>query len=220
MQQMLFVLTPREAIDWLGEFPADSQFAAATVLAESWAVTEPEAAANWINGSFPGRTAGLSGVIKEWVYFDAESAASWVWTKFRGNERRDLMDAIAKEWIAIDGLALLAAWINDHGPDASLDGAISQLAIQTAEVDPATAMIWAQSIMDPDQRSMMEIVIGRQWIRMSPDDAARNLPDMLQSDSARAALLEPEPVEYYAPVPEEDYPVEAEPVEDSEGPLQ
>lgn len=220
MEQMLFVLTPREAIDWLGEFPAGSQFAAATILARNWAVTEPQAAANWINQSFPGRIDGLSGVLNEWVYFDPEGAAGWVWSVSRGADRNELMSMIAKEWIANDGLTPLATWINSHGPDASLDGAISQLAMQTAEVDPATAMIWAQSVRDGDQRSMMEIVIGRQWLRMAPDDAAQSLPDILVSDAARAALLEPEPVEYYEPVIEEEIPVEEVLLEQLEDPIQ
>ena len=226
MEQMLFVQTSREAIDWLGEFPPSSQFAAAAVLAESWSITEPESAAKWLNQSFPAEIFGLARVLREWVYLNPEAASGWVWSTFQGNARRELMDAIAEEWIANDGLTPLANWLNSHGPDVSLDGAITQLAIQTANVDPATAMIWAQSILDEDSRSMMEIVIGRRWIREAPDQAAAHLPGLLQSESARAALLEPvpepepEPVEYIEEEGDMNFPDDEAPLEDSGDPVQ
>ena len=191
MRQMLLVDTPREAIDWLGEFPPASQLAAATVLAESWAVTEPRAATTWLSESFPGQIDAMGSVIGKWVYLYPEDAASWAWTNTSGLARRELMDTIANEWIANDGLAPLANWLNSHGPDPGLDGAISSLAMQTAGLDPVTALTWVQFIVDEDSRSMMEILIGRQWIRDNPEEAALGLPELIETESARAALLEP-----------------------------
>ena len=101
------------------------------------------------------------------------------------------MEIVADEWTANDGPSPLAQWLNTKGPDYSLDGAIEILALATASFDPATALVWAQSILDPDNRSMLEIVIGREWIRRAPDQAADNLPMLLESEAARAALLEP-----------------------------
>lgn len=191
MRQMLLVDTPREAINWLGEFPRGSQLAAATVLAGSWAETEPQAAVIWLNESFPRQTGALASVLGEWVYLYPEDAADWVWNNSSGFIRRELMDTVADEWIANDGLAPLAAWLNIHGPDPGLDGAISRLAMQTANFDPVTALTWVQFIVDDDSRSMMEILIGRQWIREDPEEAALGLPELIESESARAALLEP-----------------------------
>ncbi len=193
MQQILEAQAPREAIDWLGEFPVDSSFAAAVLLAETWARTEPATAAQWITGSYPGQTGGLSGIIREWVYIQPEEAADWVFDGFSGIARRELLEFISEEWIANDGPGPLANWINTRGPHSSLDGAIGQLALFAANLDPATAMDWAHSVYDEDSKSMLEIVIGRLWIRMNPEDAANQLPPMLLSESARAALLEPEP---------------------------
>ncbi len=191
MQQMLLVDSPREAIDWLGEFPPSSQLAAATVLAKSWAATEPRAAVAWLSKSFPGETDALASVLSEWVYLYPEDAADWVWANSSGFARRELLDTLAEEWIANDGLAPLANWLNNHGPDMSLDGAISRLAMRTADFDPVTALNWVQFIVDDDSRSMMEIVVGRQWMRDDPQAAAVGLPSLIESDSARAALLEP-----------------------------
>jgi hypothetical protein len=195
MEKILETETPREAMRWLGEFPGGSSRPAAASLAQAWARTEPEAAADWLHDNFPAELDGLAEVLRDWTYVSAESAADWVWGSFSGLERRELLRSVAGEWIAGNGPAPLAEWLNVHGPDASLDGAIEVLALQTTAYDPATALIWAQSIIDPDTRSMLEIMIGRQWIRIAPDAAAANLPTLLESDSARAALLEPE---YYS----------------------
>jgi hypothetical protein len=197
MDQVLQARTPREAIGWLSEFPPSSSPYAASHLAVNWALAEPEAAARWLRKSYPGQIPGLGDVLREWVFVNPDQAANWVWRNFNGVDRRDLMDVVSEEWIGNDGPAPLAGWLNSHGPDPTLDGAIGQLALSTALVDPGTALVWAQSIFDLDERSMLEILIGRQWIRSAPDDAAAGLPVLLESESARAALLAPVDDAYY-----------------------
>lgn len=219
MEQILETDPYREAIRWLGEFPGNSGQPAAVYLAGSWARSEPEAAALWLHGTFPGEIAGLGGVLREWVYVNPEAAADWVWGNFGEEDRRALMDAVSEEWIGNDGPAPVAEWLNSHGPDPSLDGAIEALALATASMDPATALVWAQSVTDPDARSMLEIMIGRQWIRMAPETAEENLPVLLESESARAALLAPE----YVPETYEEYgeyPAEDTGLVDEEAPLE
>lgn len=201
LEQILRTESPREALRWLGELPAGSTGAAASFVAESWALTEPEAAADWLYRSYPGELEGMGNVIREWTYSFPNAAAEWVWEQYTGSLRRDIMDILADEWVANDGPVPLAEWLNTHGPDSSLDGAIATLVLATASLDPATALIWAQSIIDPDSRSMLEIFVGRQWIRLDPIGAGESLPLALESESARAALLEPE--EVYEPAFEE-----------------
>jgi hypothetical protein len=193
MKQILLSEPPREALNWLGELPRGTEGAAATFLAERWAASEPAAAAEWLHSSFPEETEGLDSVLLEWVYAQPREAADWVWETFSGNDRSALMEIVAEEWIANDGPTPLARWLNDHNADRSLDGAIEALALATAEVDPATALVWAQSIVDEDTRGMLEIMIGREWIRVSPSEAEENLPLLLDTETARAALLQPEP---------------------------
>lgn len=217
MDRILQSLTPREAIAWLGEFPPGSSPYAAAYLAASWATAEPEAAARWLRGAYPRQVSGVGDVLREWVYVSPEAAAEWVWRNYSGEDRRELMDVVSDEWIANDGPAPLAGWLNTHGPDATLDGAIARLALSTAEFDPATALVWAQSIYDMDERSMLEILIGRQWIRAAPEEAEAALPVLLESDSSRAALLEPVEEVYY---PEEDTAVVGEELPLEEVPVQ
>lgn len=201
LEQILRSESPREALRWLGELPPGSAGTAASFLAESWSLTEPAAAADWLYRSFPGQLDGLAAVVREWTYISPQAAADWVWQETPGGLRRTLMDVLADEWVANDGPVPLAEWLNTHGPDPALDGAIESLVHTTANIDPATALVWAQSIVDPDARSMLEIMVGRQWIRMDPDSAGESLPVLLESESARAALLEPEAA--YEPVYED-----------------
>ena len=190
MEQILQVEPPRNGLEWLSEFPPDAEAAAGELLAGTWAQTEPAAAANWFQEAFPGRRNGLVKVLREWVYLNPEAAANWTWKELSGSVKEDLIQYVAEEWIANDGPAPLAEWLNSLGEDPLLDGAIEALALASAGMDPATAMVWAQSVMDPDTRSMLEIYIGREWIRMSPGEAEDSLPLVLETESARAALLE------------------------------
>ncbi|MFO7725505.1 MAG: hypothetical protein R6V45_08160 [Oceanipulchritudo sp.] len=190
MEQILQAEPPREALEWLSEFPPEAEDAAAQYLARVWAQTEPSAAADWFEEAFPGRREGLAEILREWVYLNPEAAADWTWNELPDSEREELLPFIAEEWIANEGPAPLAEWLNSLGADPLLDGAIEALALASTSMDPATAMVWAQSVIDPDVRSMLEIYIGREWIRMSPEEAEESLPLVLESESARAALLE------------------------------
>jgi hypothetical protein len=223
LEQILRTESPREALRWIGELPRTSAGAAGSYLAETWSLTEPEAAAIWLHSAFPAEVDGLAAVLREWAYIYPAAAADWVWDNFSDGLRSTLIDAVADEWVANDGPAPLAQWLNSHGPDVTLDGAIETIVLNTAQMDPGTALVWAQSVMDPDTRSMLEIMVGRQWIRLDPNDAAESLPVLLESESARAALLEPEPVyepeTVYEPEPvyqpEAEFDPAYEPIEDT-----
>ncbi len=199
MEQILAVEMPREALKWLGEVPAAGKPAVAAYVAEAWAMLEPEAAVRWLRESFPQEIGGLGRVVREWAALHPAAAADWVWGNTQGAVRRDLLNTVAAEWIAQAGPAPVAEWLNARGPDGSLDGAIETLALATAQMDPATALIWAQSLVDPDARGMLEILIGRAWLRAAPEAATQALPVLLVSDSARAALLGPDLLEELPP---------------------
>ena len=216
MDQILQTYPPRDALNWLGQLPEATEGSAAAFLAGRWAQTEPQAAALWLSEGFPSELGGLLAVVGEWAYVDPGAAADWIWSEFRGSQRRQLMDVLAVEWLVNEGPTPLAEWLNAQTPDRTLDGAIEALAMATADLDPPTALVWAQSINDPDVRSMLEIMIGRQWIRVAPQEAAESLPLLLESESARAALLESN----YQVIEDTDYEEVSAPFEQGSQPLQ
>lgn len=170
MDSLLKNGSPREALAWLGEFPEAGVGAAAAALVANWVSTEPL------------------------------GAADWVWSSFEGPLLRSLVDTVAETWVAYDGPAPLAQWINRNGPDAALDGAILQVAMATAALDPATALVWTHSITDSQERAVAELMVGRFWLDADPVGAAAALPEALRSPAARDALLEPVE-EIYIPQP-------------------
>ena len=212
IEQVLVAVSPREAINWLSELPSAATSDSAAYLAQVWSQSEPEAAARWLHNAFPNQVDGLAEVIREWVYMNPVGAADWTWETISGSIRGDFMRIVAEEWVANDGPSPLALWLNTKGPSYALDGAIEELALATATFDPATALVWAQSILDVDTRSMLEIMVGREWIRTAPDQAAENLPLLLESESARAALLEPEYYEEDTGIDGMAVPLEEEPI--------
>ena len=189
MEQILRWERPTSGLDWLGELPRPTQPAAAAFVAKRWALSNPEAAADYLREAYPSQEEGLGAVLREWVFQDAEAAVNWVWDHYNGESRTVLMDLLAEEWVANDGPTPLAQWLNSRGPHATLDGAIEQLALATAEVEPATALVWAQSVSDSEERATLEIVIGRAWLRTNPAEAADSLPLLLETEEARSMLL-------------------------------
>lgn len=163
MDQILTSSSPAQALSWLAELPESTQSPAGGRIARAWARSDPPAAATWFHQNFPREIEPLREVLQEWVYRDATAAADWVWRTFKGESARRLLDTVATEWVANDGPAPLARWINANGPGAALDGAIETLALATATVDPDTALIWAQSISDPESRAMLRLFITREW---------------------------------------------------------
>lgn len=191
MDQILATEGPRQALGWLTEFPEGAQEAVATSVAQAWAATEPQAAAAWLEGSFPEAGEALMEVVRQWVFMDPQAAADWAWESIPRDRLSSTMVLVAEEWIASSGPVPLAQWLNERGPDLVLDGAIEALALATSEVNPATALVWAQSVTDTETRSMLEIYISREWLRQDPAEAEVALPDLLETEAARAALLEP-----------------------------
>ncbi len=114
---------------------------------------------------------------------------AWAWANLEGVPLTLAMDALAEVWLEVAGPSPLAEWLNIHGPGRALDGAIEALAMATLEVDPATALVWAQSVSAREDRILLELLIGRQWLQRAPENAAETLPLLLQSPEAKAALL-------------------------------
>lgn len=196
VEGLLETLPTDNVLSWLAEFPPSSFAAAGTTLAINWARSDPPSAAAWLLGALPMEMDAMEQVLREWVYRSPQPAADWVWSHFDGNASLRYMEIIAAEWIAVDGPSPLAQWLNTNGPSPSLDGAIEALAVAAAEFDPATALVWAQSLHDGERRTMLEIFIGRQWQLDNPNEADSSLPLMVNNPTVLAALFNAERTEF------------------------
>jgi hypothetical protein len=162
-------------------------------LAVEWSKVDPPSAGMWLYDNMADDIVTMEAIIREWTYRNPPQVASWVWEHYHGGDCRQLLEAVAREWVAMEGPAPLARWLNDNGPGSALDSAIEVLALATAPLDPSTALVWVQSISDSERREMLEIFIGREWLLSEPDEASAALPLLVTNPRSRAALLQQEP---------------------------
>jgi hypothetical protein len=188
-EQILETELPDSALAWLGQLPREVDSAAYGRVALAMARTNPEAAVTWLRETSPSDEASLIDILSDWGAARPEAAVAWAWANLEGVPLTLAMDALAEVWLEVAGPSPLAEWLNIHGPGRALDGAIEALAMATLEVDPATALVWAQSVSAREDRILLELLIGRQWLQRAPENAAETLPLLLQSPEAKAALL-------------------------------
>jgi hypothetical protein len=189
IEQLLELEPLVTVIDWISELPEVAAPEASLSVARLWAESDAEAAVRWFRTGFPEVSNGLAELCEIWALTAPDAAADWVWEQGEAVNRSELLRGVADLWVQTAGPIPLAEWINQRSAHSDMDGAISVLAIATARVDPATALVWGQSVSNPDERSVLEIVIGREWQRVDPAGAADNLPLLLESTTARRALL-------------------------------
>lgn len=188
-KQILAAERPEDALDWLGQLPQAVAGMAYGEVALAMARTNPPAALEWLGDVSIMDEPAIFDILSDWAASQPEAAVAWAWGNVEEGRLPLYMDALAEIWLSVSGPAPLADWLNAHGPGYVLDGAIEQLAMATLEVDPATALVWAQSVSDEKDRVMLELLVGRSWLERSPEEARENLSLLLTSDEARAALL-------------------------------
>jgi hypothetical protein len=188
--RLLDSLPPAEVVDWLVELPEATLASAMARLAVEWSKADPPSAAMWLYDNMADDIVTMETITREWTYRNPPQAASWVWEHYHGEDCRQLLEAVAREWVAMEGPAPLARWLNDNGPGGALDSAIEVLALATAPLDPSTALVWVQSISDSERREMLEIFIGREWLLSDPEEAGAALPLLVTNPRSRAALMQ------------------------------
>lgn len=188
-EKILETELPESALAWLGQLPRAVEPLAYGRVALAMARTYPEAALDWLRETSPADQASQLKILADWAAERPEAAVAWAWGHLEGAFLARAMDALAEVWLEVAGPAPLAEWLNLHGPGSPLDGAIEALALATLQMDPATALVWAQSVSVEEDRVMLEMMVGRQWLQQAPDEARETLPLLLQSPEARAALL-------------------------------
>lgn len=188
-EQILQTELPDSALAWLGQLPSAVERMAYGRVALAMARTQPEVALEWLRQTSPADEASLLEILTDWAAARPEAAVAWAWEHVPGSSLARVMDVLAEIWLEVAGPAPLAEWLNQHGPGSPLDGAIEALALATLQVDPATALVWAQSVSEEEDRVMLEMVVGRHWMQRAPEEALETLPLLLQSPEAKAALL-------------------------------
>lgn len=130
-------------------------------------------------------------VIEGWAQADPSALAAYAVQALEGPDRsRALVEAV-RAWATVDVVAA-ARWVGSLDPSADVDSALVTMATTPqALVQPLTALEWAQSIRNPEQRTSTLMEIMREWSVRAPKAAwehARTLEGLSAAD--RTSLVE------------------------------
>lgn len=169
-----------------GAFASALEFARATETSHrdywlsatmySWAQYEPQAAAATL-ATFTDPSAyneAAHGLILGWSSNDPLSLLTFAERLPAGNLRSEAYNQALQNWVVQDPVAA-SAWLESHAGSPEFDSGAQKLAISPALVatDVQTALGWARSVSDPEQRSIALVDVVLQWAQQDPDAARR-----------------------------------------------
>lgn len=181
---------PDAAVSRLDEVPAEAREEAFRLIVQFWATHDPIGAMQ-VSLEMDPAWGGLMRdyAVAVWAQQDPEGSMVWIDEEFPGEERYRYVQAIAGQWVAMDGPGPLSRWLNIQDSLAGLDAAIQVLALEIMSDDPATALRWAQFISDIDQRAFHEAIIARKWLSSDVDTAYAYLQQSPLSPRARLLVF-------------------------------
>ncbi|MDB6132709.1 MAG: hypothetical protein JWM59_952 [Verrucomicrobiales bacterium] len=129
---------------------SDLRLQARRAVVEHWAQRDPAAAAEWVDAAQPAweRTRLMDSLGYAWLQSDPAAAADWWLRRAPGP---DTLVKIINVWAQEDPNAA-GTWLSRQPPGPQSDTARMTFARQVADLDPASALRWAETVTDPTQR--------------------------------------------------------------------
>ena len=100
---------------------------------------------------------------------DPERGATLLLENTQPENKKQIYQQIVAQWVQADANKA-GAWLGAQPPSPDLDGARSLFATQVANRDPESAMAWAQTVTDEDQRASTIGQVYKSWNKK--DEAA------------------------------------------------
>lgn len=139
-----------------------------------WASREPERAviATLELPDAGARYEALLAVVGDWVRVDPHGLTEFVLQLPAGADRANVLGEALQLWVHNNPKAA-AEWMDRLEPSPELDAGVAALATlpQLVGQRPAVALSWAESIVNPEQRSNSVTAILRQWVATDPEAA-------------------------------------------------
>jgi len=161
--------------------PGQTRTDAYSQLAQQWASSSPQDAANWVAGlaGDPALKASASmQVAKAWAANDPAAAASWAAQQDiantdpnNTNANGQLLATAIQSWASYD-LDGPGQFLNQQPPSPAKDSSVAIFAMRSSSEDPQGAMQWVNTITDNQTRSGATIGVALQW--MQQDQAGFN----------------------------------------------
>lgn len=135
-------------------------------VVEHWAQRDPAAAAAWVDAAQPAweRTRLMDSLGYAWLQSDPATAADWWIQRAPGP---DTLVKIINVWAQEDPNAA-GIWLSKQTPGPQSDTARMTFARQVGDLDPASALRWAETVTDP---ALRETTIDHIWQTWRARDA-------------------------------------------------
>jgi len=147
---------------------------AQTSIISQWAQMDPDGALDWTQTleSKEERSSIVQRIGQSMAWSDPERAGEILLSNAETEEERSqAYQSVIGSW-AHNDVEGASEWLSEQPQGAELDAARSSLASTVARQEPDSAMIWANSITEPNQRLGAVRNVYTQW--RSQDEAAAN----------------------------------------------
>lgn len=144
----------------------------------AWAAADAQAASEWVDSLPEGeeRKYGALGAALGWSDHDPAGALSWTLEKVDDEDTRSqIVEDVMLDWSDSDPVAA-AEWLNGLPKDERTDEVLENFSYSVFEVDPASAVTWANTINDPVLKNQHIDALLQEWVDMD-GDAARQWID-------------------------------------------
>lgn len=192
-RRMIQTGPPQRVLSWLEEQAAgETRARTLAYAAGEIARYSPREALAWIGRQQDPLTRDLAmvRVARSWAQYEPAQACQWAAGLDPGGARHDALAEAAEGWLQRDGPAPLAQWLNSVPAHPDFDGALQKLVFTVSESDPATALSWAHTLIDPTDRDFSTIAIARHWMETDPEAAVAALnQDPAVSEQVRLVLF-------------------------------
>lgn len=151
--ELLASADPRKALTRLPAFrDTDLLPLALTAIAKGWALTDPQAAAQWAAGleSSEDQVSAVLGLVPVWTDRNPEDCLEWASSRPEGNMREVSLVEIADAWVSHSPETALARFLSMK-PEQGTERGLHVITSQWALDDPQAA-IATLSAMDPTMR--------------------------------------------------------------------
>lgn len=146
----------------------------ASMLAQSWAVYDPQQAAQWaMTLNDPKlRNATMNSAVGVWAGDNPTAAAAWVLSLNDTELRSREIAQVTQSWARYDPIKAADWLLAQHPPSPTLDPAIQSLVGTVMKSNPEGAVMWAATISDPRVRNNTIVNASREWMRTDPARAS------------------------------------------------
>jgi len=164
----------------------------ASILAQSWAVYDPQQAIQWaasLTDPFM-RNASMNSAIGVWAADNPSAAAAYALAIQDNDLRSRQIAQVTQSWARYDPVRAADWLLSQHPPSPALDPAIQGLVGTVVQSNPEGAVMWAATISDPRLRTRSIISASREWMRSDPAKAGAYIAVAPLSPDQKARLLQ------------------------------